>query len=361
MKKKGTAKEKEKGGGEAEPAMNDLLGDILDDLCARFIVNLSEEHLRQSERVCFQLEQAHWFYEDFYVEKYPSLPHFSKPAPFFGAMVRRCPTIRHLLAGGRTPMQLYASFVKYKVRVPVCGAVLLTDGGRRCLLVKGWHAKSSWSFPKGKINRDETEAECTVREVYEETGYVIPSERLRDDASIALRVNQQTVKLFVVPHVPADFPFATRTRKEISAIEWKPVDLLKREIGTRGSHYFLVAPVLAHLDSIVRLLYGGGGGSAAGSAEAGPVVMDVPVGDGPGEEGMMSFEEFLASMDAEEHRTVEPPPVLSILSSSSSVSSVATHANRTKAAVPALLSFQIDYRALDATIYSVLSQNSIRS
>src|SRR3989338_1201507 len=173
---------------DAVEPTGELLDDILDDLSARFIVNLSDEHLRQSERVCFQLEQAHWFYEDFYVEKFPSLPHFAKPAPFFGLMAQRCAAIRHLLSG-RTPQQLYASFVRYKVRVPVCGAVLLTDGGRRCLLVKGWHAKSSWSFPKGKINRDETEAECTIREVYEETGYVIPSDRLRDDATVSLPVN----------------------------------------------------------------------------------------------------------------------------------------------------------------------------
>lgn len=32
-------------------------------------------------------------------------------------------------------------------------------------MVKGWNSKSSWGFPKGKINKDEKESECAIREV----------------------------------------------------------------------------------------------------------------------------------------------------------------------------------------------------
>jgi hypothetical protein len=41
------------------------LEDVLEDLASRFILNLPIVELSQIERVCFQVEQAHWFYEDF--------------------------------------------------------------------------------------------------------------------------------------------------------------------------------------------------------------------------------------------------------------------------------------------------------
>jgi len=33
------------------------------------------------------------------------------------------------------------------------------------LLVKGWSARSGWGFPKGKINKEEPDIDCAVREV----------------------------------------------------------------------------------------------------------------------------------------------------------------------------------------------------
>ncbi len=35
----------------------------------------------------------------------------------------------------------------------------------KVLLVKGWQKGASWSFPRGKINKEETEGMCAVREV----------------------------------------------------------------------------------------------------------------------------------------------------------------------------------------------------
>lgn len=34
----------------------------------------------------------------------------------------------------------------------------------QCLLVKGWKG-TSWSFPRGKKNKDEEDHKCAVREV----------------------------------------------------------------------------------------------------------------------------------------------------------------------------------------------------
>lgn len=44
--------------------------------CSRFIINVPEAELSSVERICFQVEQAHWFYEDFIRELRPELPSF---------------------------------------------------------------------------------------------------------------------------------------------------------------------------------------------------------------------------------------------------------------------------------------------
>lgn len=43
---------------------------------SRFIVNVPEQELKSLERICFQVEQAHWFYEDFVRLLQPNLPSF---------------------------------------------------------------------------------------------------------------------------------------------------------------------------------------------------------------------------------------------------------------------------------------------
>ena len=51
--------------------------DVLDDLSSRFLANLPQEEQADNVRICFQLEQAHWFYTDYYAadnEKYDDCP-----------------------------------------------------------------------------------------------------------------------------------------------------------------------------------------------------------------------------------------------------------------------------------------------
>lgn len=77
-------------------------------------------------------------------------------------------------AGGDELIErIYAKFVAYKMNVPVCGAIILNDKLDKVLLVRGWNQKSSWTFPKGKINQNEADAVCAVREVWEEVGWDI--------------------------------------------------------------------------------------------------------------------------------------------------------------------------------------------
>ncbi|THV04962.1 DCP2-domain-containing protein [Dendrothele bispora CBS 962.96] len=215
--------------------------DVLEDLSSRFILNLPEEELASLERISFQIEQAHWFYEDFIREQNPKFP--SLPLKKFSAMLfEQCPMLNHFKADHD---QAFHNFMLYKTRVPVCGAIMLNESWEKCLLVKGWKSSSGWGFPKGKINEDEPTSSCAVREVLEETGYNLAGQINSADV-IEMVIKEQRIVLYIVPGVPEEFPFKTKTRKEISKIEWfRLVDLptWKRQKGSAGKFY-LITPFI---------------------------------------------------------------------------------------------------------------------
>lgn len=102
-------------------ALSQLLDVILDDLSARFIINLPEEELSSVTRICFGLEQAHWFYEDFFRPQYPALPSVNLRA-FTAALFSHCPLLWKFSGQHEAA---FDDFLKYKIRVPVRGAIML--------------------------------------------------------------------------------------------------------------------------------------------------------------------------------------------------------------------------------------------
>lgn len=138
------------------------------------------------------------------------------------------------------------------------------------LLVKGWKSPT-WTFPKGKINQDEAELMCAVREVHEETGYdcgPILERTSRPDGSnndyidVNLK-DSHKVRLYVAPGVEEAFPFKTLTRKEISKIGWLPLDQLpsskngsviaaKEERTPAGQKFYHVAPFVKPLKDWIK-------------------------------------------------------------------------------------------------------------
>lgn len=60
---------------------------------SRFIVNLPDEELESIERICFSIEQAHWFYEDFVRPQASHLPSLSL-RKFSELVFQSCPLLR---------------------------------------------------------------------------------------------------------------------------------------------------------------------------------------------------------------------------------------------------------------------------
>ncbi|KAK4931664.1 mRNA-decapping enzyme subunit 2, partial [Elasticomyces elasticus] len=181
-------------------------------------------------------------------------------------IVQRCPLFREWSAEHMGAA--FDQFLAYKQRVPVRGAILLNDTMDEVLLVKGFKKSATWSFPRGKINKDELDLDCAIREAWEETGFDIRAAGLatgKKNRSIEMTLRGQNMKLYVFRSVPKDAKFEPQTRKEISKIEWyKLADLptlsKKQKVHREGeaalnaNKFYMVAPFVIPLKKIIAML-----------------------------------------------------------------------------------------------------------
>ena len=144
---------------------NQTLDRVLEDLLVRFVVNVPEEDLSSIERIMFQIEEAQWFYADFVRQLNPDLQSM-KMKTFSTKILEKCP----LIWKWGDPQEALSKFGKYKSTIPVRGVALFNKDLNKVVLVKGTES-NSWSFPRGKISKDESDIDCAVREVEEETGF----------------------------------------------------------------------------------------------------------------------------------------------------------------------------------------------
>ena len=162
-------------------------------------------------------------------------------------------------------MTAFEQFLAYKTRVPVRGAILLNHELDSVVLVRGWRKGASWSFPRGKINKDEPDIDCAIREVWEETGFDVRKAGLvtkDEDASfIEMSIRDQHLRLYIFRDVPMETHFEPRTRKEIGKIEWYKLSELPTQkkgknrqqdgppadLANHANRFYMVAPFIGGL------------------------------------------------------------------------------------------------------------------
>ena len=106
-----------------------------------------------------------------------------------------------------------------------CGAVVYRKhhGNTEILLVK--HVKSGyWSFPKGHVENDETEAETAAREIMEETGIdVFVDTGFRETVTYSLRRDVKKTVVYFVARAKKNRDLVPQ-KSEISEIRWVEID-----------------------------------------------------------------------------------------------------------------------------------------
>uniref|UniRef100_A0A0R3S4C6 mRNA-decapping enzyme 2 n=1 Tax=Elaeophora elaphi TaxID=1147741 RepID=A0A0R3S4C6_9BILA len=231
---------------------------ILDDLCFRFLINIPDDQKNSPVRLCFQIELAHWFYIDFYCKGNNAdvkCPEVSL-RDLVGQIFNHCDFLVQYMDNVDKVMEEWRI---YKSGVPTYGAALLDNSLNYVLLVQGYFAKSSWGFPKGKINEKEEAMACASREVMEEVGFDI-SDKICKTRLIQCFVNDTLIQLYIIRDVPIDFPFAPNTRNEIGKIQWFSIwDLPKdrndftvcERIGMSPSNFYTVIPFVKELQAYV--------------------------------------------------------------------------------------------------------------
>lgn len=78
--------------------------------------------------------------------------------------VLRCRQVPGLQPFQHQLEEIYWRFNAYKQTIPTMGAIILDPTMEKCLLVRGWRSVDGWGFPTGKINKDEADDACAVRE-----------------------------------------------------------------------------------------------------------------------------------------------------------------------------------------------------
>lgn len=219
---------------------------VLEDLLVRFIINCPPEDLSSVERELFHFEEASWFYTDFIKLLNPSLPSL-KIKSFAQHVIRLCPLVWKWDIRADEALQ---KFSKYKKSIPVRGAAIFNDRLSKILLVQGTES-DSWSFPRGKISKDEDDVACCIREVREEIGFDL-TEYIDEDQFIERNIQGKNYKIFIVRGVPEQFDFKPQVRNEIEKIEWRDFKKMSKTMHKSNVKYYLVNSMMRPLSIWLR-------------------------------------------------------------------------------------------------------------
>ena len=210
---------------------------VLEDLLVRFLVNCPDEDLSSIERVFFQVEEAQWFYTDFVRQLNPTLPSM-KMKSFASRFLEKCP----LIWKWGDANDAISRFGKYKSTIPVRGVACFNKDLSKLLLVKGTES-NTWSFPRGKISKDESDIDCAIREGEEEIGYNV-KDSINENDAIERTIKGKNYKIYMIKNVDENYNFQPKSRNEISQIKWHDIKSIQKKSRTSPNSFFIVSTVL---------------------------------------------------------------------------------------------------------------------
>lgn len=196
--------------------MNDIKeSDIFNNLITRFFLTLPNDELSSFNRILVHIQDAHWFYLDWLGG---DLNFYEFCYKFFFY----CPALSFYISN---LSNLLLEYRKYKLSIPVCGCIILNYKKDKFILVKN-KGSNSWTFPRGKINENESEIDCAIREVYEEIGLDVYDD-ISDHIFLEENVNGKKIKLFIITGIAENVMLNIFDKKEIAEVGWFSIKGLK--------------------------------------------------------------------------------------------------------------------------------------
>eukprot|EP01028_Stygiella_incarcerata_P012209 TRINITY_DN735_c0_g5_i1.p1 TRINITY_DN735_c0_g5~~TRINITY_DN735_c0_g5_i1.p1 ORF type:complete len:293 (-),score=68.64 TRINITY_DN735_c0_g5_i1:132-1010(-) len=220
------------------------LDEVLDDLCARFIIGLPQRFLVRGERLMFAIEKCHWFYMDHYRQRFSELPElrFDAMTPL---IFHRCPILWPYIPEIK---RYQTQFKTYCGKIPTRGAVILDASLTKVLLVQEpWWRK--FGFPKGKREALEDDVTAAIRETLEETGFDITPFLVREKR---IEVDKSVFYIIESGLDSEGTRFESPDPTEILSVEWIGVN----DIGKGPRKFNKIAIDVA---SILKIWLGGKG------------------------------------------------------------------------------------------------------
>ena len=119
------------------------LEEALAEVETRFLLQLPDSELIRPDRLLFWIQEASWFYDDFFADNNPHLPRYTFKS-FTKAIFNHCP----LFSGMNNNVdEIFKEFGTYRSKIPVHGCIVLNPDMTKVLLVCSWNG-NSWTFPR---------------------------------------------------------------------------------------------------------------------------------------------------------------------------------------------------------------------
>ncbi|KAK2701268.1 hypothetical protein QYM36_020068 [Artemia franciscana] len=132
--------------------------------------------------------------------------------------------------------KVYGVWHKYRRKTPTYGCVLLDESLEEVVVVRGPTAGdflSQWTFPKGKIEKNEGPVDCAIREVIEEIGFDCKSV-INPQYFIERKCGLRNQRLFLVPGISKTYQFKTNSPNEIQYIAWVRIEDVRSDDDPRS-------------------------------------------------------------------------------------------------------------------------------
>lgn len=198
------------------------------ELFVRFIMNASEESFSTPEDFCILLESAFYFYCDFLIHKRVVIFNDHKKEfmmlckGFFESIPQLAPLEKY-------SEQLFKLHKTHFSKTNATGCICYNKTLTHVLVVHHQIKPEEFSFPKGKMSKNESYIEAAVRETLEETGLDVTKYIDENNFIEYSRKGKSNVRLFNIIGLSISSHLISPSPLEICYVRWIKINHIGKE------------------------------------------------------------------------------------------------------------------------------------